>query len=301
MSKDNPNMALTVFLLAMISVGWGVAFLSLAILLEKMAPMQVLAARWTITSLLFLILIAMGRIKLKIRGRNAAFLFMAGLFEPCAYSILEAYGIKLTSASTSAIFVASIPAMTMILGVLFFRKKADFGLIICLLMSFGGVVLATFLSPDFSMSGTRAGMICMTFGVFAASLYSLSSQKASEDFNAGSITAIMAFEGAVLFNIIAFAQGHGLDTFTLPFSSGLTAAHMLFLSLFCAFGSYFCYNKILNYVEAALASNITGSLSTIIGVTCGVVFMGDLWGWYTILGMGITLVGVWLTSRRMQG
>jgi len=293
----------SLFLIAIISIGWGVAFLSLAILLKKMAPMQVLASRWTITALLFLVLIVAGKVRIRIRGhgRNTAFLFLAGLFEPCAYSICEAYGIKLTSASTSAIFVASIPSMTLILGILLFHHRADLKLVLSLLITFVGVIIATFFSPTFSMGGTRTGMLCMTLGVVCASMYSLSSKQASESFDAASVTAIMAFEGAVLFNLIALWQGHPLkETFLTPFSDGVLLGHMLFLSVFCAFASYFCYNWLLQYVAAALATNVVGSLSTIIGVVCGIIFMGDLWGWYTVLGLAVTLGGVWLSTSLMK-
>ncbi len=298
-SKSN-NMGFTVFLIAMVSIGWGVAFLSLAILLEVMAPMQVLAARWTLTALLFLFPVLAGKIQVDLHKKNVIFLFLAGLFEPCAYSILEAYGIKMTSASISAIFVATIPSMTLILGIILFKHRADLKLVISLLLTFVGVVIATFFSPIFSASGTRAGMLCMTFGVIAASMYSLSSKKASADFDAASVTATMAFEGAILFNIIALCQGYGLNTFVIPFTSGKLLINLLFLGVFCAFASYFCYNRMLQYVEAALANNIVGSLSTIIGVVCGIMVMGDIWGWYTLIGLGITLVGVWLSTMRMK-
>jgi len=300
LNSRNNNMGFTVFLIAMVSIGWGVAFISLAILLEVMAPMQVLAARWTLTAVLFLIPVLMGKIKIDLRKKNVVFLFLAGLFEPCAYSILEAYGIKMTSASISAIFVATIPSMTLVLGIIFFKHRANLKLVVSLILTFLGVVIATFFSPIFSASGTRAGMLCMTFGVIAASMYSLSSKKASSDFDAASVTAIMAFEGAILFNIISLCQGHGLDTFIIPFTSGKLLINLLFLGVFCAFASYFCFNRLLAYVDAALANNIVGSLSTIIGVVCGIIIMGDIWGWYTVIGLGITLIGVWLSTMRMK-
>ena len=296
------NYLLTIFLIAMVSIGWGVAFLSLAILLQHMAPMQVLAARWGMTALLFLGLIVAGKIRidLKGKGRDTLFLFLTGLFEPCAYSILEAYGIKMTSASVSAIFVATIPCMTLILGILFFRHKADLKLVVSLLITFAGVVIATFFSPAFSAGGTRLGMLCMFFGVIAASMYSLSSKRASAGFDASTVTAVMAFEGAILFNIIALCQGHGLDTFIIPFTDWALLANLLFLGVFCAFASYFCYNKLLQYTEPALSNNIVSSLSTVIGVVTGIAFMGDLWGWYTVIGLAITLAGVWLSTMRMK-
>ena len=294
-------LALMVFLVAMISIGWGIAFISIAMLLQDMAPMQMLAARWSITALIFLVLILTGRIHINLRGKkNLIFLFLTGMFEPCAYSILEAYGVKLTSASISAIFVAAIPSMTLILGLLLFRNKTDGKTVFGLILTFVGVLIATVFSPTFSAYGTRTGMLCMMLGVIAASMYSLSSKKASADFDATTVTAFMAFEGAVFFNIIALFQGHRLDTFTILFTDWTIMANMLFLAVFCAFASYVCYNKMLNYVEPALGNNIVSSLSTIIGVVAGIIVMGDLWGWYTIIGMTITLAGVWISSMRMK-
>lgn len=301
MTDSSNKMILTIFLIAMVSIGWGVAFLSLAVLLKVMAPMQMLAARWSITAFLFLVLVVTGRIRIRLKGsKNVPFLFLAGLFEPCAYSILEAYGVQMTSASTAAIFVATIPCMTLILGILLFRHKADLKLVLSLLITFLGVIIATFFSPAFALGGTRAGMLCMSFGVIAASMYSLSSKKASADFDAATVTAVMAFEGAILFNIIALCQGYRLDTFLIPFSDGRLLAHLLFLAVFCAFASYVCYNKLLNYVDAALGNNIVSSLSTVIGVVAGILVMGDLWGWYTVVGLAITLAGVWLSTLRMK-
>jgi len=301
MRTGNQNMTTIIFLIAMVSIGWGVAFISLASLLKVMAPMQLLAARWGITGVLFLILIVCGKIKLDLKGKkNLPFLFLAGLFEPCAYSILEAYGVKMTSASISAIFVATIPSMTLILGILFFRHKADVKLVLSLLITFVGVAIATVFSPAFSVGGTRTGMVCMMFGVIAASMYSLSSKKASADFDAATVTTFMALEGGILFNIIALCQGYRLDTYTILFTDWSVMGNMLFLSVFCAFASYVCYNKLLGYVEPALGNNIVSSLSTVIGVVAGIIVMGDLWGWYTIFGMAVTLAGVWLASMRMR-
>ena len=301
MQKQPQNWMLIVFLVAMVSIGWGIAFISLARLLQVMAPMQLLSVRWGITAFIFLSLSISGKLRIRLRGKkNVAFLFLAGLFEPCSYSILEAWGVKLTSASTSAIFVATIPSMTLILGIVLFRHKADWKLVLSLLVTFLGVAIATVFSPSFSLGGTRTGMLCMMLGVIAASMYSLSSKKASSDFDASTVTAVMAFEGAILFNIISLCQGYRLDGFRLLFTDWHIMADMLFLAVFCAFASYVCYNRLLQYVDAALGNNVVSSLSTVIGVVAGIVLLGDLWGWYTVVGLAVTLAGVWLSTLRMR-
>lgn len=296
---NSKKTVVTVLLIAMVSFGWGVSFLSLAVLLRRMAPMQMLATRWGLTAIVFLGLIAAGRIRIRLRGRHVFSLFLAGLAEPCAYSILEAYGIKLTSASTSAIFVATIPTMTLLLGTFFLRQRATLKLVISIAVTFLGVAVATFFSPAFSMGGTRTGMLCMILAILSAAVYSHASRIASAEFDAKAVTCVMAIEGAVLFNILAFLQGHGPETYLLPFSDAVTLGHFLFLALFCAFASYIGYNHLLSYIDPAIASNITGSLTTVIGVVAGILFSGDIWGWYTVVGMCITLVGVWLSSRCM--
>ena len=140
---DNRNLPRTIFLITMVSLGWGFSFLFLGILLEVMAPAQMLAVRWTFTALEFLVLILIGKVRIHLKGKNLIVLLLPGLCEPCAYCILEAYGIKMTSISVSAIFVATIPCMTLILGIILFRHKADVKLVLSLLITFAGVAIAT--------------------------------------------------------------------------------------------------------------------------------------------------------------
>ena len=297
---DNRNLPRTIFLITMVSLGWGFSFLFLGILLEVMAPAQMLAVRWTFTALEFLVLILIGKVRIHLKGKNLIVLLLPGLCEPCAYCILEAYGIKMTSISVSAIFVATIPCMTLVLGILFFHKKGDRRMLTGIILAFLGVFISTLFSPNFSLGGTRIGMICMLLAVIACSLYSLTSNRASTEFDATTITAVMAFEGAVMFDIILFCQGYGLDTFLLPFSDMKILINLLMLTVFCAYASYICYNRLMGCVEPALGNNIVSSISTIIGVVSGILIMGDSWGWYTIIGALITLVGVWMSSMLLK-
>ena len=118
----------------------------------------------------------------------------------------------------------------------------------------------------------------MMLGVIAASMYSLSSKKASEEFDAATVTCMMAFEGAICFISSPSVRDTGFTPFLTIFQDPETAGHLLFLSVFCAFASYFCYNRFLNYVDAALGNNIVSSLSTIIGVVAGILVMGGSLG-----------------------
>ena len=302
MNGNNRKALITAFLIIMVSCGWGFSFLAIAVLVKDMEPFQLLAARWALTGLFFLILVLTGLVKVKIdfRKKSTFFLLCTGLFEPCAYDILETYGIKMSSLSVSAIFVATIPCMTLIIGILFFKHKTDLKLTLSLIVTFVGVAIATLFSSDLSTGGTKMGMLLMLFAVIAASLYSLFSKGASEDYDATSITTVMVLESAVVFNVIALVKGYGLNTYILPFQTLPSLISLLYLSFFCAFASYFCYNKLLSFSDPALANNLVSSISTIVGVVSGILITHDAWGWYTVVGLTITLVGVWMSSRRMR-
>ena len=53
-------------------------------------------------------------------------------------------------------------------------RCGDQQLIISLIITFVGLAIATIFSPIFTADGSRVGVICMTFGIIAASMYSLS-------------------------------------------------------------------------------------------------------------------------------
>ena len=67
---QHKNISELIILVAMVSVGWGVAFVSLAKLLQVLPPMHLLAARWGITAALFLLLILTKRIRFPAQGQE---------------------------------------------------------------------------------------------------------------------------------------------------------------------------------------------------------------------------------------
>ena len=53
-------------------------------------------------------------------------------------------------------------------------------------------------------------------------------------------------------------------------------------------------------MDVALANNMTSSLVTVIGVAAGIFIAGDPGGLYTVIGLAMTVVGVWLSSQAQE-
>lgn len=285
------------FLVALTSAFWGLSFTASNLLLKTMDPIMILQVRWTIASLIFGGMIAAGKLRFNLKKKGVKFLFLSAFLEPCCYSIFETYGLCLTSPSVSSIFIATIPCMSLIQGVLFFHGKAELKKIIAIALAFLGVAAATVLAPGFQAGGRISGYLLMIGAVFTGGLYSHASSAASADYKPAAVTAMMAFEGMIWFHAIGFLKGDGLQAWTIAFSTPKNALAVLFLGICCSAVCYLAYNGLLAYLEPSAVNNLSGSTTTIVGVGAGIVLAGDSWGLYTIAGLALTLAGVWLTSR----
>lgn len=286
------------FVLVMVTAtGWGLSFVAMNRLLMKIGPMQVLAERWLLSALVFLLVFAVKGMRIDVRKKNFKYLILTAVLEPAFYSVFEVYGLKYTSPSISSIFIATIPCMALLLGILLFHRKSTATGIIGIALAFSGVLCCTIFSPDFSVGGSMKGYLLMSLAVIFGAFYSYSSAKAGEDYSPMEITAAMAILGAVVYNIICLFMGYGASTFTVPARSGILLLCVIFLGVFCSTVCYMCFNKVLGYIEPAAANNMIGSMTTVIGVIAGILISGDPWGIYTVVGLVLTVSGVLLSSR----
>ena len=73
---------------------------------------------------------------------------------------------------------------------------------------------------------------------------------------------------------------------------------VLFLGVFCSCICYLIFNYVLANMNTAVASNISASSATAIGVMSGVLLAGDPGGWFTVAGLALTISGLWLSGSR---
>ena len=114
------------------------------------------------------------------------------------------------------------------------------------------------------------------------------------------MTFVMAVMGAVTFNLISLFLGYGAGTYTAVFTDWRVALGILFLGVGCSVFGYFTFNKLLALIDTSVANSFAGNLTTVIGVIGGIIIAGDQWGIATIIGMLLTVTGVWLSSRTIE-
>ncbi len=294
------NTGLFLLLFGSSALFWGLSFIMTSILLETFTPVQILAQRWLLAALFFMIMVATGKLKLGYKGQAPKWLLLTVILMPCIYCLLETYGVALTNASIASVFTATMPCCALILGAVLFHRRTSRRGLLGIFLAFGGVIVVTVFAPDFSAEGRWLGYLIMVVAIFFASLYTFSSARAGQEFSPLSVTATMAFAGALWFNLLNFALGYGTETYTLLFTDYHLVLGICFLGILCSSVSYIAYNTLLTRTrDIAVTQSVSSSLVTIIGVLGGIFIRGDSWGIYTLIGLAMAIAGVCISSKEV--
>ncbi|SCJ95840.1 putative DMT superfamily transporter inner membrane protein [uncultured Eubacterium sp.] len=275
---------------------WGFSYLGITVTLKSLEPIQLLAMRWTVSALIFLILAACRIIKVQYKGKDIKLVLTVGILQPCIYSIFETVGVKLTTTSESSIFIATIPLMVLIIGSLILHKKNSRRTILAIVMAFAGVVICVAFSPNFSLGGKGLGYLILFCAVLTGAFYTYTSSKAAEQFDAIEVTFSIAVMGGIFFNCVSFAMGYGFSGYRACLTDMKLLAGVLFLGICCSSLCYLIFNFVLGKLPTAIATNLVTNSTTAVGVISGCAFAGDPFGWYTVAGVALTITGVCLSS-----
>ena len=72
---------------------WGMSYLGTSVTLNHLEVMELLALRWTVSTVVFLVLIALRIVKVKFKGKNIKLLILVGILQPCIYATFETLGV----------------------------------------------------------------------------------------------------------------------------------------------------------------------------------------------------------------
>ncbi len=288
-AKGRPLLYLLIFVTGIV---WGFSFVGTKVALEQLNAIEVLATRWLIGAIALCLLAAFKVIKIELKGKPIKPLLIVALFQPAIYSIAECVGIDLTTVSESSICIAMVPIFVVIISTIFFNKKVSRITVLAILMAFLGVVITMALSPSFSISGKWSGYLCLLIAVTMGAAYSAKCGSLEGKYRPMEITLVIAIVGAVWFNFLSLAMGNGLKAYALTFSDARMLFAVLFLGLGCTAFCYVGYNTAITKLPAHQAAALQINTTTVVGIMSGIIINGDPFGWYTVLGLLLIVVGI---------
>ena len=279
------------------SVIYGTTIFFTTSLNENVEVFDILALRFLLSFVVMWLLKITGIIKIKIgvkdflkKNEKSPFLkniFMAALFEPVLYMLLETFGVSMTTNVTAAVIVSLSPVSSCIVEEMFLKEKSTlFQKFFLALGMFGAIFIAVNTSTTDSQN-TLMGILFLIGAVVSGSLFTAFSRKSSSHFSPMDITYFSCMLGTVIFNAINIIRhiviGDIIHYFD-PYFNIKNLIGFIVLGIMSTVVATIMNNFALSKLQVSTMSAFAG-VSTIVTIIIGIVFGGESLEFYHYIGL----------------
>ena len=294
----NDNRVLTGSLCALgCEVLYGLSYLFTKQTAETASPLALLGWRFVVALAAMSLCVALEFIPVRLKGRRLGPLLRVALFCPCLYFIGETVGIRETTVTESGVFLACVPALSLLASTVILKKKPTKRQIIGILVTFLGV-MTTVVAVGLSSSLSPVGYAALMLAVVAYALYSVFVDLAA-DYTGAEITYVMLCSGAAFYGLLALgeAAAHGAlsELLTLPARSGTFLAAVLYQGIGCSVAAFFLSNAAIAKIGVNKTSSFIG-VSTIVSILVGALALGEPLSVGQIVGAAVIVAGVYTAN-----
>ncbi len=277
-------------LLAMIF--WGVSLIWTSIVFEYYDPITTIFLRLVISSaFLFLVLYIFGFLQ-KIRKKHFLLFLASAIFNPFFYFLGENFGLKYTSASVSAVIIATIPLFTPFAAWYMIKERVSAMNIAGIIISFLGILIML-IKPDLTFSAKPAGIAFLLFAVASAVIYSVLLKKLTQFYSALNIIAWQNLIGVFLF-LPLFLILDLKDFLSVAVDTRLLWALFL-LAIFASSMAYVLFAVTLKHIGVS-RTNVYSNLIPVITAVGSYYILDEVFNTGKIVGIIIVISGVILTQ-----
>ena len=276
---------------------YGLSYLFTKQTAETASPLALLGWRFVVALAAMSLCVALGFISVRLKGRRLGPLLRVALFCPCLYFIGETVGIRETTVTESGVFLACVPALSLLASTVILKKKPTKRQIIGILVTFLGV-MTTVVAVGLSSSLSPVGYAALMLAVVAYALYSVFVDLAA-DYTGAEITYVMLCSGAAFYGLLALgeAAAHGVlsELLTLPARSGTFRTAVLYQGIGCSVAAFFLSNAAIAKIGVNKTSSFIG-VSTIVSILAGALALGEPLSVGQIVGAAVIVAGVYTAN-----
>lgn len=276
---------------------YGLSYLFTKQTAETASPLALLGWRFVVALAAMSLCVALEFIPVRLKGRRLGPLLRVALFCPCLYFIGETVGIRETTVTESGVFLACVPALSLLASTVILKKKPTKRQIIGILVTFLGV-MTTVVAVGLSSSLSPVGYAALMLAVVAYALYSVFVDLAA-DYIGAEITYVMLCSGAAFYGLLALgeAAAHGAlsELLTLPARSGTFLAAVLYQGIGCSVAAFFLSNAAIAKIGVNKTSSFIG-VSTIVSILAGALALGEPLSVGQIVGTAVIVAGVYTAN-----
>lgn len=275
---------------------WGTTFISTKILLADFTPIEILFFRFLL-GLLVLIAIYPKRLRIKDKKQELTFA-AAGLCGICLYYLLENIALTYTMASNVGVIISVAPFFTAVLSHIFLKteEKLKARFFVGFIVAMTGICFISFSGSEFELN--PVGDILAIIAAFVWAVYSLLTRKISSYGYNTIQTTRRIFTYGILFMLpflLVFDFGLDVQRFVKP----KYALNLIYLGLGASALCFVTWNYAVK-VLGAVKTSVYIYIVSVITVVTSVIVLKEKVTWMAAIGIGLTLIGLFLSESRLN-
>jgi drug/metabolite transporter (DMT)-like permease len=281
----------------LLALTWGSSFFFVSVGLEGLSPAQVVLARLTIGAVALIVVRSLMRQPLPRGVIVWCHLIVVGLLLCVIPFLLFAWAQQHVPSSIASIINATTPLMTMIVALAALpSERPDRWRIGGLFVGFCGVLLVLAPWQSLGSSGTPVGYVAcliatLSYGVAFVYMRRFVSPLGLPAISTATVQVSSA--AAIMLLISPWIAAQPL-TLAPPVVTSMVLLGVLGTGL-----AYVWNANIVSQWGATRASTVT-YLAPIVGITLGVVVLGEQVGWSQPLGAAVVILGILVSQRRIK-
>jgi drug/metabolite transporter (DMT)-like permease len=288
--REEKTLKLYYFATILAVVLWGASFIATKIAYQTYAPIQLGAARILLAAIFFRLIRAVKKDRESIQREDLPKVILSGFLGTTLYFTLQNIGVEMTSASNSALIVASFPAMTMLLEYVIYRTRPTLKKLTGIVLSVSGVAILSQISPDGSDSAIWGNLLMVGAGVVWA-FYNFLTRSVVGRYSSMTLTYHQMLSGFVFFIPFVLLEG---SEWKLP--NPATAGALLYLGVGCSLIAFLLYNLGLRKLSASASVSML-NLVPVVGLILSVIVLKESISIVQLFGGAVVVAGVTLSSK----
>ncbi len=295
MKSNNKQLsAMGMAFLGNVIFGFSFLFSKTAFSLEAVTvtPFILLSYRFLLAFLVMNVILAFRPSLLSLRGKKWWRLLLLGLLQPVAYFIFENYALRETNTVLSAVMIALVPVVSLLLGLIFLGEKPTLLQTVCSGVSVLGVAL---LSLGDSAGGKTSFWVFLLLlgAMLSAAGFNFVSRKTSSEFTSFERTYVMFLLASVVFTTLALIENRNDPAaLILPLYETEFLVSVGFLGLFSSVFAFFSVNYANTHLPLS-RSTAFSNMTTVVSLLAGIFILREKHSALAIVAAVLIVLGVW--------
>lgn len=275
---------------------WGLSYNWSEICFSYYSPLATITIRLILSSIILFSWLRCTNKKSHIRKADRKWFLATGFFSPFLYFIGENYGLDLTTPTTTAVIIATIPLFVPVAAYFLLKEKLSSLNIFGILVSFGGIMILL-VDRSQTVTGSAAGYGLLFLAVTAAVGYSMIIKRLTSSYTPITIIAWQNMIGLTYF-LPFFLVLDGNNVMNTPLTFPL-AGSLLALAILGSSLAFILFVRVIRDIGVS-KTNVLSNLIPVITAIAALVLGQESFGWQKTLGMLVVISGV-LLSQAQQG